>query len=524
MLAKGAGTMGNDPGYLKKYVKTHPDNKMAWYLLGKAYEEQGKLGKAKYCFKQAGEIYEAYERKTLPGAEQEHKEQPEAVPALYDPELEQFFKEIELEEAEESSSHNHGWRKAALLLIFILLLFIVIPTPYGPDEQPLETAGTSPKHTDKPHTDLPEEPGSESARLNPAEEATPGETNEKPSWHLHDQTGEQLRDQMHFIYVAQPFAPERIRSALGSLLLAGDAPLLTVLAQAQMTEDGRWALWDGETIWLAAAERLPHSGDVLVRMYDPRLCECDATDQASLADAFPGWRKQMEELLVAVAARRAFIASYGREPASAEEMVRDYPHNVLPGLTLAIEQILSGEPMRFEILSATSRADGEQRDEAYDDTKSFPGKHSPTPALEIIVDKANHRLALVSGNLILRNYEVGLGGELTPEGVFFISEKVKNPNGRADGEYGSRGMTLSDTLYAIHGTNEPESIGQDSSNGCVRMRKDDIEELFDMVPLGTKVTITSGVLPDRIVQGEERFRLPEMADETNDGKVYQWLN
>jgi predicted Zn-dependent protease len=50
-----------DPLYLKKFVKEHPENKMGWYLLGKQYESQGKDGKAKYCFAQAGKIYSAFE-------------------------------------------------------------------------------------------------------------------------------------------------------------------------------------------------------------------------------------------------------------------------------------------------------------------------------------------------------------------------------------------------------------------------------------------------------------------------------
>ncbi|UUZ93907.1 hypothetical protein LJK87_04305 [Paenibacillus sp. P25] len=54
-----------DPSYLKKYVRQHPDNKMAWYLLGREYEASGKRGKALYCYAQAGEIYEAYENQTV---------------------------------------------------------------------------------------------------------------------------------------------------------------------------------------------------------------------------------------------------------------------------------------------------------------------------------------------------------------------------------------------------------------------------------------------------------------------------
>ncbi|MBW7459993.1 L,D-transpeptidase, partial [Paenibacillus sepulcri] len=149
----------------------------------------------------------------------------------------------------------------------------------------------------------------------------------------------------------------------------------------------------------------------------------------------------------------------------------------------------------------------------------------PDKPLSIIVDQENRTLAVVSGDVIIRSYNVGLGGEKTPSGSFYISEKVKNPNGRDDGEFGSRGMTLSGTRYAIHGTDEPQSIGKDESHGCVRMNKEDVEELFDLVPLGTKVEIKSGVLPaDAPKPAAERFSLQPMQDETNPEVVYRWLN
>ena len=58
-------------------------------------------------------------------------------------------------------------------------------------------------------------------------------------------------------------------------------------------------------------------------------------------------------------------------------------------------------------------------------------------------------------------------GDKTPEGEFVIKDKVVNPNGRDNGEFGSRGMQLSDSNYAIHGTNEPDSIGKDGVAGVV---------------------------------------------------------
>jgi lipoprotein-anchoring transpeptidase ErfK/SrfK len=46
-----------------------------------------------------------------------------------------------------------------------------------------------------------------------------------------------------------------------------------------------------------------------------------------------------------------------------------------------------------------------------------------------------------------------------------------------------------DTLYRIHGTNEPRSIGRDVSSGCIRMLNEDVIDLYDRVPLGAKVIV-----------------------------------
>ncbi len=53
--------------------------------------------------------------------------------------------------------------------------------------------------------------------------------------------------------------------------------------------------------------------------------------------------------------------------------------------------------------------------------------------------------------------------------------------------------------YGIHGTDAPEGIGTAASNGCIRMLNEDVIELYDMVPLGTKVKIVGDVFTGRIL-------------------------
>jgi lipoprotein-anchoring transpeptidase ErfK/SrfK len=54
---------------------------------------------------------------------------------------------------------------------------------------------------------------------------------------------------------------------------------------------------------------------------------------------------------------------------------------------------------------------------------------------------------------------------------------------------GARAMYLSGSVYRIHGTNAPETIGQRVSSGCIRLVNEDVEDLYNRVKLGTKVVV-----------------------------------
>ena len=61
--------------------------------------------------------------------------------------------------------------------------------------------------------------------------------------------------------------------------------------------------------------------------------------------------------------------------------------------------------------------------------------------------------------------------------------------GGVDNPLGARAMYLGGTLYRIHGSNEPETIGQAVSSGCIRMTNDDVVDLYSRVKVGTKVVV-----------------------------------
>ncbi len=62
-------------------------------------------------------------------------------------------------------------------------------------------------------------------------------------------------------------------------------------------------------------------------------------------------------------------------------------------------------------------------------------------------------------------------------------------DGGPDNPLGARALYLGSSLYRIHGTNEPETIGQNMSSGCIRMMNDDVIDLFNRVHVGTKVIV-----------------------------------
>jgi lipoprotein-anchoring transpeptidase ErfK/SrfK len=118
----------------------------------------------------------------------------------------------------------------------------------------------------------------------------------------------------------------------------------------------------------------------------------------------------------------------------------------------------------------------------------------------IVVSIPDRKLVLFEGERVLRVYDVAVGkpSTPTPQGKFAIINRVPNPAwygpsvtiapGR-NNPLGSRWMGLSAKGYGIHGTNVPSSIGKAASHGCVRMRRQDLEELFEMVTVGTTVEL-----------------------------------
>ena len=131
----------------------------------------------------------------------------------------------------------------------------------------------------------------------------------------------------------------------------------------------------------------------------------------------------------------------------------------------------------------------------------------------IIIDTKGRFLYLVQGNNRALRYGIGVGREgFTWSGLQKIARKQEWPDWRPPPEMierqpylprfmaggpgnplGARAMYLGATVYRIHGTNQPDTIGHAVSSGCFRLVNADVIDLYDRVPVGTKVIIRQAV-------------------------------
>jgi lipoprotein-anchoring transpeptidase ErfK/SrfK len=130
----------------------------------------------------------------------------------------------------------------------------------------------------------------------------------------------------------------------------------------------------------------------------------------------------------------------------------------------------------------------------------------PTDRARMLVDLDAHWAFYIVGDEVAGAWEVGIGKEGgTRPGKYVVGEKKEEPmwfrQGQAPVPYGSPENPLGTRWIAwltadgqatglgFHGTNQPESIGKDESQGCIRMRNTDVEELFEILPKGAAIQV-----------------------------------
>lgn len=143
-------------------------------------------------------------------------------------------------------------------------------------------------------------------------------------------------------------------------------------------------------------------------------------------------------------------------------------------------------------------------------TVAYSGPHKPGT---IIIDTNERLLYLVEKNGQAKRFGVGVGKpgfewagkhkvtakrewpDWRPPASMIAREKKKgriipaHMQGGIDNPLGARALYLGSTLYRIHGTNAPWTIGGAVSSGCIRMRNEDVEELYRLVPVGATVIV-----------------------------------
>ena len=139
-------------------------------------------------------------------------------------------------------------------------------------------------------------------------------------------------------------------------------------------------------------------------------------------------------------------------------------------------------------------------------TVNYSGNYAPGT---IVINTAERRLYLVQPGGQALSYGIGVGRDgFRWSGTHRITAKKEWPSwtppsqmlrrrpdlprhmeGGVENPLGARAMYLGSTLYRIHGSNEPETIGQAVSSGCFRMTNDDVTDLYGRVSVGTTVVV-----------------------------------
>ena len=137
---------------------------------------------------------------------------------------------------------------------------------------------------------------------------------------------------------------------------------------------------------------------------------------------------------------------------------------------------------------------------------TFTGRQAPGT---IVIDTNRRFLYLVLDGGKARRYGVGVGRPgFEWAGTHTVTAKAEWPiwtppeemlqrqpylpasmKGGPNNPLGARALYLGDTLYRIHGSNQPWTIGHAVSSGCIRMRNEDVIDLYDRVGVGTKVVV-----------------------------------
>ncbi len=172
--------------------------------------------------------------------------------------------------------------------------------------------------------------------------------------------------------------------------------------------------------------------------------------------------------------------------------------------SLASRGSMFGQPQGYQYQAEPARPAVDPR--YLPQSVAYDGKHAPGT---IVIDTPNKFLYLVEDGGKAKRYGIGVGRPgFTWAGVKSVTRKAEWPDwvpppemlqrrpdlprhmaGGPDNPLGARALYLGSSLYRIHGSNEPWTIGTAVSSGCIRMRNEDVTDLYSRVKVGTKVVV-----------------------------------
>ncbi len=251
-----------------------------------------------------------------------------------------------------------------------------------------------------------------------------------------------------------------------------------------------------------------HSASAQVAPADPRVIQADQPP-VPIRVAYAERRHGGGLLEVLFNGGQPYQApSYEQQPQQRYQQQQGYQQQYEPRYELRQQQILphmESEPV-YRREAAIDPAQPAVDPKFNKQVVEYNGGHA---AGTIVIDTPNRFLYLVQGNGRALRYGIGVGRPgFTWAGVKTVSAKKEWPawtpppemlkrrpdlprhmEGGPDNPLGARAMYLGSSLYRIHGSNEPWTIGTAVSSGCIRMRNEDVIDLYGRVNVGAKVLV-----------------------------------
>ena len=183
------------------------------------------------------------------------------------------------------------------------------------------------------------------------------------------------------------------------------------------------------------------------------------------------------------------------------------PASASPGRSFSLTPSSDVDTPSSDVDAPSSDADRPLASPIPRETVGYDGPYAPGT---IIISTSERRLYFVLPGGQALKYGVGVGRPgFTWAGATYIANKREWPDwtpppqmlrrrpdlprhmvGGIDNPLGARAMYLAGTLFRIHGSNEPDTIGQAVSSGCIRMTNDDVVDLYERASVGARVVVT----------------------------------